>query len=93
MLIYQGSALPGQKRHLIFGYHGYRRLGHRIVSLALDAGFRPSGEPQDLVWGWDGQAGNHPMGAPVGLVEYPDGSLLVVEDRNGTLLKIAPETP
>jgi glucose/arabinose dehydrogenase len=44
MLIYQGSALPGQKRHLILGYHGYRSLGHRIVSLALDADFRPSGD-------------------------------------------------
>jgi glucose/arabinose dehydrogenase len=93
MLIYHGHALPNQQGHLIIGYHGYRDLGHRIVSLPLDKNLRPSGEPQDLVWGWGDVPGNHPMGSPVALAEMPDGSLLVTEDRNGTLLKIAPIKP
>ncbi|MFK2891718.1 PQQ-dependent sugar dehydrogenase [Dyella flagellata] len=93
MLIYHGHALPGQQRHLIIGYHGYRNLGHRVVSLALDEKLRPRGEPQDLVWGWSSAPGDHPMGAPVSLVEMQDGSLLVTEDRNGTLLRIAPSKP
>jgi glucose/arabinose dehydrogenase len=93
MLIYHGQALPDQHGHLIIGYHGYRDLGHRLVSVALDKHFRPSGEPQDLVWGWNDVPGNHPMGSPVALAEMPDGSLLVTEDRNGTLLKIASTKP
>ncbi|MHA6896455.1 PQQ-dependent sugar dehydrogenase [Ralstonia pseudosolanacearum] len=93
MLIYRGDALPGQDRHLIIGYHGYRRQGHRIVSLTLDGAYRPRGEPRNLVWGWDAVPGRNPMGAPVGLAQLGDGSLLVVEDRNGTLLKIAPIEP
>ncbi|RDS79754.1 glucose dehydrogenase [Dyella monticola] len=93
MLIYRGRALPGQHHHLIIGYHGYRDLGHRIVSLDLDEKFHPRGEPQDLVWGWNNAPGDHPMGAPVAVAEMQDGSVLVTEDRNGTLLKIAPVTP
>lgn len=93
MLIYRGDTLPGQDRHLIIGYHGYRRQGHRIVSLALDDAYRPRGEPRNLVWGWDAVPGRNPMGAPVGLAQLGDGSLLVAEDRNGTLLKIAPTDP
>jgi glucose/arabinose dehydrogenase len=93
ILIYRGKALPGQHHHLIIGYHGYRDLGHRIVSLDLDEKFRPRGEPQDLVWGWNSVPGDHPMGSPVALAEMQDGSVLVTEDRNGTLLKIAPVKP
>jgi glucose/arabinose dehydrogenase len=93
MLIYQGRTLPGQNRHLIIGYHGYRRLGHRIVSLTLDRDFRLQGEPQDLVWGWGSNAGQQPLGAPVGLTQAQDGSGLVVEDHNGVLLKIASMKP
>ncbi|HUB89394.1 MAG TPA: PQQ-dependent sugar dehydrogenase [Dyella sp.] len=93
MLIYHGHALPGQRHHLIIGYHGYRDLGHRIVSLDLDEKFRPRGEPQDLVWGWSNAPGDHPMGSPVALAEMQDGSVLVTEDRNGTLLRIAPVKP
>jgi glucose/arabinose dehydrogenase len=93
MLVYRGHALPGQDHHLIISYHGYRNLGHRIVSLALDDKFRPHGEPQDLVWGWDSVPSDHPMGSPVALVQMQDGSVLVTEDRNGTLLRIAPARP
>jgi len=93
MLIYEDNGLPGQQHHLIISYHGYRDSGHRIVSLALDDHFHPSGEPQDLVWGWNNAPGDHPMGSPVSITEMSDGSLLVTEDRNGTLLKIAAPGP
>jgi glucose/arabinose dehydrogenase len=93
ILIYRGHALPGLTHHLVIGYHGYRDQGHRIVSWKLDKNFQPVGDPQDLVWGWGSAPGDHPMGSPVSLAELADGSLLVTEDRNGTLLKITRMTP
>ena len=90
MLLYQGKALPDLAGRLVIPYHGYRAEGHRIVSLALDAAGHPAGPTQDLVWGWNSSPGQHPMGAPVAVAEMPDGSILITEDRNGTLLRLAP---
>ncbi|HEU5047460.1 MAG TPA: PQQ-dependent sugar dehydrogenase [Rickettsiales bacterium] len=89
MLLYKGNLLPGLKDKLIIGYHGYRAKGHRIVALALDKKQMPKGTPVDIISGWDAKPGDHPMGAPVGLLELEDGSIIVAEDRNGTLLRIA----
>jgi glucose/arabinose dehydrogenase len=91
MLLYQGEALPGLAGHLVIPYHGYRAEGHRIVSLALDEAGHPVGSPKDLVWGWISAPGHSPMGAPVAVAQMPDGSILVTEDRNGTLLRLAPQ--
>ncbi|PFH04520.1 glucose/sorbosone dehydrogenase [Collimonas sp. PA-H2] len=91
MLIYNGKSLPALNGHLIIGYHGYRAAGHRLVSLALDAAYQPVGEPRDLVAGWNYRHGGYPMGAPVALATLDDGSLVITEDRNGTLLRLAPD--
>lgn len=89
-LLYHGKALPGLDGRLLIGFHGYRANGHRLVSLALDADGKPAGPPQDVVAGWDYAQGEHPQGAPVGLWELGDGSVLFTEDHNGTLLRLAP---
>jgi len=89
LLLYRGSALPALSSHLILPYHGYRAAGHRIMSLAVDADGRPAAPPAPLVWGWDGQTGLTPMGAPVAVAEMTDGSVLFSEDHNGTLLRLA----
>jgi glucose/arabinose dehydrogenase len=89
LLLYRGRALPELSSHLILPYHGYRTAGHRIMTLAIDADGRPSGPPTPLVWGWDGQTGLTPMGAPVAVAEMTDGTLLFSEDHNGTLLRLA----
>jgi glucose/arabinose dehydrogenase len=91
MLLYHGQALPGLDGHLLIGFHGYRANGHRLVSLALDAAGKPSGVPQQVIGGWDYAQGNHPQGAPVGLWQLDDGSVLITEDHNGTLLRLAPD--
>ena len=88
MLLYRGKALPGLDGHLLIAYHGYRAQGHRIVSLALDGQGGPLGQPQDVVSGWDYAEGIHPMGAPVALWQMDDGSVLISEDHNGTLLRL-----
>ncbi len=89
MLLYRGKALAGLDGQLLIGYHGYRAKGHRIVSLAVDGQGQPLGEPQDLVAGWDYAEGAHPQGAPVALWQMDDGSVLISEDHNGTLLRLA----
>ena len=89
MLLYHGDKLPGLAGKLVIGYHGYRQTGHRIVAVALDKDQRPTGTPTELVTDWDQRDGNHPQGAPVGLVEMADGSVLVTDDHNGTLMRLS----
>ncbi|KXV32519.1 glucose dehydrogenase [Gluconobacter thailandicus] len=89
LLAYQGDALPDLQGQLVVPYHGYRKTGHRIMTLKISAGGEPVGVPEPLVWGWEGRTPLSPAGAPVSVVEMADGSLLVSEDHNSTLLRIA----
>jgi glucose/arabinose dehydrogenase len=89
MLDYKGSMLAPLKGSLVIGYHGYRKLGHRIVALDLDAAGAPGAAPRDIVSGWEHVAGQHPQGSPVGLAQAADGSVFITEDHNGTLLRLA----
>jgi glucose/arabinose dehydrogenase len=59
------------------------------MSLAVDASGHPIGTPMPLVWGWDGRTGQTPVGSPVAVAEMTDGTVLVSEDHNGTLLRLA----
>ena len=89
MIVYQGDMLPGFRDHLLIGYHGFRKSGHRIVALALDSKGQPVGNPEEIISHWEFVKRDHPQGAPVALALLPDGSILVTEDLNGTLLRIA----
>jgi glucose/arabinose dehydrogenase len=84
------NAFAGQ---LVVAWHGYRAAGHRIVSYMLDAQGRPSGPPKIWVDGWAARAGAHPLGAPTGILVESAGRLLIVEDRNRTLLMLTREAP
>ncbi len=92
MILYRGDRLPGLRGRLVIGYHGYRATGHRIVAVALDAKSVPGGTPTELVTDWGDLPGAHPQGAPVGLFEMADGSLLIAEDHNGSLLRLSRKT-
>jgi len=89
MLRYTGTKLPGLTGKLILGYHGYRARGHRIVAIALGADGRPTGGEIDLVSGWTTVPGLRPMGQPSAMLQLPDGSVLIVEDQNRTLLRLS----
>lgn len=89
MLLLRPDSPGGLGGRLLIGYHGYRAQGHRLVSLGLDGQSQPQGAPQDVVSGWTYVEGQHPQGAPVGLWQLDDGSVLVTEDHNGTLLRLA----
>ena len=77
---------------LVVAWHGYRAAGHRVVSFALDAQGRPSGPPRSWVEGWSAQRGARPLGAPAGILVDSAGRLLIVEDRNRTLLMLVRES-
>lgn len=81
---------PGSGR-LLGVWHGYRAAGHRIVMWPLDAQGEPSGPPVDRVSGWDFQAGVRPLGSPAGVTVDRQGRLWIVEDRNHTVLIVAPQ--
>jgi glucose/arabinose dehydrogenase len=53
----------------------------------------PASEPLLLTPGWDKRRGVRPMGTPVGLAVADDGAIWVTEDKNATILRIAPDRP
>jgi glucose/arabinose dehydrogenase len=94
MVVDNDARLPAPfTGHLLVAYHGYRKGGHRLVALRLDANGLPTGKPVDLISGWNAVAAPaaQPMGAPVDVRIGPDGAIWVTEDRNGTLLRLQRE--
>ncbi|CAN5437999.1 hypothetical protein BH10PSE1_BH10PSE1_21410 [soil metagenome] len=49
----------------------------------------PAPRARVLTPGWNAIAGEHPMGAPVGMAVARDGSIWIADDRNGAILRIA----
>lgn len=125
MLYYGGDLLPGLKDSLLVSWHGYRVVGHRLVSYRVDAKglpllsdsasfnrdpipparefthhtFAPAGgSPADarhteVIHRWNPVDNLRPEGAPVGLAELRDGSLLIVDDKNRALLRLSRGEP
>ncbi|MCE0745197.1 PQQ-dependent sugar dehydrogenase [Acetobacter sicerae] len=93
MLVYTENAFHELQGKVIVTYHGYRDMGHRVMTLVIDADGKPQGSPQPLVEGWRNlsQSGKNPTGSPVGLAVMADGTLLISEDHNGTILRLAPD--
>ncbi len=83
------NAFAGQ---LVVAWHGYRAGGHRIVSFVLDAQGRPGGVARPWIEGWSAAKGARPLGAPAGFFIDSLGRMLVVEDRNRTLLMLTRES-
>ena len=92
------GALPGQAERpwsgrLLAVWHGYRGQGHRIVGWRIGADGRPTGERENIVSGWLAMPGMRPQGTPAGITVDSRGRLWIVEDRNRTVLLVAPEDP
>jgi hypothetical protein len=90
---YDHPAMPMLTGHLLVSLHGYRAAGHRVLALPVNArGLPPAhGGELTLLRGWDASE-RGPKGAPVELWVARDGSVWLVEDKNGTVLRIAAET-
>jgi glucose/arabinose dehydrogenase len=88
MAYYFGGMFPDwYKGKLLVTYHGYRDFGQKLVAIPTDALGKPVGEPLELIKGWY-KKGSQPMGAPVGVNVGADGSIFLVEDKNGTVLRL-----
>ena len=66
-----------------------RRAEEGTVRPRFDAG-RPTGEYDDFLTGFVTEAGEV-WGRPVGVAVARDGALLVSEDGNGTIWRVAPK--
>jgi glucose/arabinose dehydrogenase len=66
-----------------------KRTGYKLVRIKLDNGV-PRGEYQDFLTGFVANDSSV-WGRPVGVTVAHDGALIVSEDANGTLWRIAPD--
>lgn len=71
---------------LVLSFHGYRKHGHRVVWFPIDTEGKPSGPFKELIFDWE-----KPQGSPVDIRPGPDGALYIVEDHNGTVLRLVAE--
>jgi hypothetical protein len=93
MLYYKGDLLPQFKNKLLVGWHGYQKNGHRVVAYPVNTKGEPtSNQYEEIVFGWDSLEGIRPRGAPTGLTELNDGSVLILDDKNGALLRLSKGT-
>ena len=92
---YNGTAFPPEYRGDAFvAMHGSWnrsvRTGYKVVRLHMVNG-HPDGTYQDFLTGFVASEGAV-WGRPVGVAVAPDGSLLVTEDGNGNIWRIAAAT-
>lgn len=85
-----GQAATPWSGRLLAVWHGYRAQGQRIVAWRLGADGRPQGPRENIVSGWSAAPGLRPLGNPAGATVDSQGRLWVVEDRNHTVLVVAP---
>lgn len=88
---YRGSQFPGSYRGRLFvvehgSWNRTEPVGYRIVTLQMKDGL-PARETV-FAAGWLGADGQV-RGRPVDLLELPDGSLLVSDDKAGVIYRIA----
>jgi glucose/arabinose dehydrogenase len=90
---YKGSMFPGRYKNGAFiAFHGSwnraQRIGYSVVFIPFRNG-QPAGPVEDLLTGFMLDPGKKEVwGRPVGLLELPDGSLLVSDDGGNKIWRI-----
>jgi glucose/arabinose dehydrogenase len=93
-LFYSGKQFPAEYRGGAFlAFHGSwnrsKRVGYSVTFLPYKDG-KPSGPVQDFLTGWMLAPDKREVwGRPVGLLELPDGSLLVSDDGGNKVWRIS----
>lgn len=89
LLYYGADGIEALRGSVLVTYHGYRATGHRVVRIAVDdKGVpRPGVKPVEVVAGWAASE-TGPKGGPVGMTRARDGSVWIVDDRNGSVLRL-----
>src|SRR4030088_2911775 len=93
IVFYEGDDFPAAYKGSAFvtlhgSWNRAERTGYKIVRLLFDNAGKPTGEYEDFLTGFvisDKQV----WGRPVGVAVAQDGSLLVTEDGNGTIWRVA----
>lgn len=94
LLFYTGDQFPEKYRGGAFvALHGSwnrsKRVGYKLVFIPFKDG-KPQSGPEDFLTGWMlGEDKKEVWGRPVGLLQMPDGSLLVSDDGAGKLWRIS----
>ena len=98
ILFYDGTQFPEKYRGGLFlAFHGSwnraHRVGYRISFIPFESG-RPTSGPTDFLTGWMmGPEQPEVWGRPVGLLQMPDGSLMISEDGAGKLWHVSYSSP
>lgn len=92
MTFYRGDAFPEEYRGQAFvAEHGSwnrsERIGYRVTLVRVEDGRASAYE--DFATGWIGAPDERAWGRPVDLLELPDGSLLLSDDRADAIYRIA----
>lgn len=103
LVFYRGTAFPERYRGGAFAafrgsWNRSEGTGYKVVFIPFSAEGRPTGSFEDFLTGFlVDPKGPTAFGRPVGLLELPDGSLLLTEDGNGRVYRMsatpAPVTP
>jgi glucose/arabinose dehydrogenase len=94
ILFYTGNQFPEKYRGGMFlAFHGSwnraERTGYKIAYIPFKDG-KPQSGPQDFMTGWMLDPGKREVwGRPVGLLQMPDGSLLVTDDGGSKIWHIS----
>jgi glucose/arabinose dehydrogenase len=92
MTFYDAAAFPAAFRGAFAAEHGSwnraKRTGYKVIRILLDEAGAPTGEYEDFLTGFV-LTDSAVWGRPVGVAVAHDGALLVSEDGNGTLWRVA----
>jgi len=95
LIFYTGSQFPAEYRGSAFvALHGSinrsKLTGYSVVRIPFRNG-KPSGPPEDFLTGFVARddAEKEAWGRPVGLLQLPDGSLLVSDDAGNRLWRVS----
>lgn len=90
LLFYSGKLMENLKSTLLVSWHGYRQAGHKVVAYTVDTrGIPINNQPKNVIFGWDAENQVRPRGAPTGLLELNDGSILIMDDKNSAILRLS----
>jgi glucose/arabinose dehydrogenase len=95
MRFYTGSMFPAEYRNRAFiAEHGSwnrsKKSGYRVVQARIDGG---KAEVRVFAEGFLDEAADQALGRPVDVLVMPDGALLVSDDLNGAIYRIAYRAP
>ena len=94
MTFYTGTAFPERFRGGAFvAQHGSwnrsKRVGYNLMFVPFKNG-KPAGQPKEFLQGWMMAPDQREVwGRPVGLLQLPDGSLLVSDDGGNKIWRVS----